>query len=896
MSKTDNTTTQATAKSRPSLMSGLALAGQQYFDAPYNIPSTFGDFYVGSPTAVVSNFVPMPLDFMQQQGEDIQAQYDLATSIAQEYPEIYQQMVQAAPYNMPTREAMINEYQLKEKPKQWSKDLLLDPSSAKRIAQEVFTLGEKFKADPRTAAIKNEYDKWKTNLINASYTTGWSNFWDPAKQQFISLDPTKMPSDFTEDKHMEYLKQYYVKDLTASVKETLSSQGIKYTEDPVTGIISYTKPGSTTVETIDPKDPNNSYVSNAISGLADVLLADPHPQASRIIRSNMGIQEKDQAIKLLTALHAPQFYKKETVTGGDQGIVPGQDLKGKTGTGTSSEDYYYNTVQFPITKVATPQYSTFKDLNTFVNQNTYNPEGNVLTQIPIRGASDLIQSLGPQAAVVINNTKEGEIIPSPDGKGTAYTTTNKLEDDVLKRSGDWGATDIQGDVTWTWRKKGDDVIPEIQSLNVTYKDELGNTISAPESVVNSVRAELIAKQQKVENAYYDRKELIKKVSDAEYAQIKSLNSDPYKRTSTQNRILNKVLPVWLEDNFTKTKDNSGNTVYTDKKTNKSYVYSQIVDLFYKDPSAISEQDYKKYLAKTTPEEAIADKITEEYFKEPSASVTIIDYNQGGEQLTDSERSDASKEQSSFQASIGQYKGDAEKGFVFEGNELWRNLALDKGQLVDFKTGESIPLAKMGLKGKEDYNKYLIQLNYSGWGTEAGGTPYFYFTAVSHNPLGTAGDGDAGASVNGQTVKVPMSTFSQTAERFGRALSLNQSKELYAQSIGSVIMSSKRGTIKNLSDKTPWVRGSSDISFARSTGTPQPGQGATTRVVVRFDKLPALPPGYTTEGNSVIIEGVDGATIGRELFNLNKYTSPEAQTILGGQGGSSMGKPQLGAKK
>jgi len=308
MSKTDNTTTQATAKSRPSLMSGLALAGQQYFDTPYNIPSTFGDFYVGSPTAVVSNFVPMPLDFMQEQGEQAQQNYDAALLLAQTKPEQFKQLIQAAPFNQETRDLLIKEYGLDVKPEQWAKELVYNPAAAQKIATDISALGERFKADPRTTSIADEYTRWTEKIMNEPYQTGWANFRDPITGAFKQLDPSKVKAEFVVDDHMEYWNKQYQPKFVARVLESIRTTG----------------DGTETLEDISFSDPR---IQTAIEGIAYEMMMDPNPQTSRIMRETMSFGENfDRWKQFVSDQVAEQMYTEKTLDLSEVG----------TGTGTTT--------------------------------------------------------------------------------------------------------------------------------------------------------------------------------------------------------------------------------------------------------------------------------------------------------------------------------------------------------------------------------------------------------------------------------------------------------------------------------------------------------------------------------------------------------------------------------
>lgn len=298
MSKNPNTASTAsttTSPRKPSLMTGLALAGQQYFDTPYNIPSTFGEFYVGSPTAVMSDFVPMPLDFMQEQGEQAQQNYDAALLLAQTKPEQFKQLIQAAPFNQETRDLLIKEYGLDVKPEQWAKELVYNPAAAQKIATDISALGERFKADPRTTSIADEYTRWTEKIMNEPYQTGWANFRDPITGAFKQLDPSKVKAEFVVDDHMEYWNKQYQPKFVARVLESIRTTG----------------DGTETLEDISFSDPR---IQRAIEGIAYEMMMDPNPQTSRIMRETMSFGENfDRWKQFVSDQVAEQMYTKKTL-------------------------------------------------------------------------------------------------------------------------------------------------------------------------------------------------------------------------------------------------------------------------------------------------------------------------------------------------------------------------------------------------------------------------------------------------------------------------------------------------------------------------------------------------------------------------------------------------------
>jgi len=699
----------------------------------------------------------------------------------------------------------------------------------------------------------------------------YSNYINPATGQYIQLDPTKTSAEYIKDESMKYVKDNYIKDLTPNIYTMLSNDKATFRTDPATGIIYYRLPGDIVEKTIDPKDTRNTYVQDAIRGYARQLITDPNPQITKFVlpskeQRGRGVgTDEDLATQFLTDLYGNQFFKQTTVTGREQGVTTSKE--GGTGEkDTPPAEPYVNQKALTVNQVNTPKYTEYENFNKTVNDNSYETPGT--TKVPVRRASDIKNILGADAEVAIDSTPEGGVI---NFKGQPYTTTESLDTDLLGRSNE-GSLQTEGAVTWKYRKEGDLLIPEIESMDLKYTD--GTPVDI--AVYNRVKASVQAKQQKTINDFKDREVVNNKIINEHYNQFK---------LGKNNSVQSKVGEAWINDNYN---INRVTAEYTDKKTGKIIPFSEVSTKYKEFESTASPEEIKSIIAKGTFDKDIADKVTKDYFSEGSASVNIFSFYRGGDQTTATQAGTPSQFEADFQAALGKWNVNSEgKVTTYTGSKLKRDNALGAAWVIDPTTGTAKSLASIGITGKDDYDKYQMEIMHEGFGFEANGTGYFYGTLVSHNPTGTAGDRDRGDKVNGKTIRYPMSTFEEDSRKFAQYLGMNSSENTYASILGTVIMANKSGTIENIDNKYPWVANSKKITYNRPDTPPEGDRGGRSRITVSFDKVPELVKqnfsGFV-QGNTVVYEAADGGDAGRFLYQLNQFSK-----ALGAGGSSGLGE-------
>jgi hypothetical protein len=302
------------AKPRASLMQGLNLAGQQYFQPSTNIPSTFGDFYVGSPTAVMSNFVPLPLDWMEEDLASKQAAVNQAEQLIAQTPQLG--AFAAAPFRDKVKEDIINEYKFRQLPEEWSKKIMANPLAAKKISQEYANLQSRLTADPRLSKLAEEFKKF-SEMKDEAFKTGYSNVWNEATQSYVQI-PIEQAPIYVADEAEEYIKKYYTPNLAATVTEVATQKGMINPVVDSAGNLQYYNPGTRKTESVSLWDKNNPYTPLAVKLLSEKLMTDPNEQRRYILAEKRGLGDDPQKYYnyMLQTLF-PQMYQKNTIEGDD---------------------------------------------------------------------------------------------------------------------------------------------------------------------------------------------------------------------------------------------------------------------------------------------------------------------------------------------------------------------------------------------------------------------------------------------------------------------------------------------------------------------------------------------------------------------------------------------------
>lgn len=311
-------------------------AGGRYFSGQTNIPPMVGNFYVGSPTEVISDYVPLPLDFIQEDLNARQHQFDTVRADVNTFESSIREALKATEYNEDYKEELLKKYGIADASQNWAKQLLANPLTAGQVAQDLMSLKAKFNSDEGVQRVREEYEAWnkekdRHNIIES----GWANFIDPRTNRFKQLDPTKTKGQWTADDHMNYWKTNYERQLSQSIKEELEKNNYE-TKLNEFGLVEYRKPGTTTWEAIDPydkKNPSYNYVTNAVTGLARQLMNDPNLQVRGILAERMGFGDNPAAyLQFVNDMLANQYYSKKTINPSElQMTSPGKDYTGGGG-------------------------------------------------------------------------------------------------------------------------------------------------------------------------------------------------------------------------------------------------------------------------------------------------------------------------------------------------------------------------------------------------------------------------------------------------------------------------------------------------------------------------------------------------------------------------------------
>lgn len=307
-------------------------AGNQYFQVPYNIPSTLGNFYVGSPTEAASNFVPLPLDFINEKTSQIKSDYDKTKAITDTGASAIRDLLKASPYNTDKRSEVLKEYDLDNQANQMAQELVSNPLAAQKVLTKFDALRGRLMSDPRTQAIQKEYKNYIENIMpkeKSLLETGYADFYDANTGQWVQRDPVSQPAQYTENDLMKYYKENYDKVYKESVYNELKNDGLKLQTDP-NGVMYYLDPRTNTNTVLNE---GNYYTKRALWNVSQQFKNDPHEQASRIAKVRLGLGDDPQKwYDFVRNMASPQFFQKNEIKGGDPHIVK-NDEKGTVNTG-----------------------------------------------------------------------------------------------------------------------------------------------------------------------------------------------------------------------------------------------------------------------------------------------------------------------------------------------------------------------------------------------------------------------------------------------------------------------------------------------------------------------------------------------------------------------------------
>jgi len=861
-------------KTRASLMQGMNLAGQKYFQVPYNIPSTFGNFYVGSPTETVSDFVPLPLDYIQEDMANMQTDYDTAALTAQEQPDVLKNMVQAAPFNSEFRDKLLKEYALNDKAEKWAKELAYNPLAAEKIARDVRGLSSKFISDPRTEAIKQEYQKYLNTIQKSKYQTGWSNFWNDGDKSWNQLDPTLSPADYTEDDHMTYVKNNYIKDLKENIRTSLSGKGITDIKE-VNGIIYYTDKGTNLLQQINPDDPNDPFVKQALQGLATEMYNDPHPQIERIAKPQRGIDNLEKAYEFIKNLHANQFYRRSIVKPGDDKIIS-SPKSGDDGGEESEKPLPLEAFDLPSVPSTEAHPNTYADLTSSVESSTNSMVGqdaNNATYTPVRAIADA-KRVFPNLSW--DKVKEGDLI-SYEGKPFVHTVN--LDPSITNGITDEPNLTINGTVSYKMQAQGDFLVPVIDKVNAVYND--GTPLSQPE--ITAIEMKLRDKTIKARNQLADKKEVDKRIEEKALEEYN--NIDPEKaiyKNNENNRIIGEALknnlisPDFKGTAKTKTVIENGKPV---QKTTTEFVAYNPKDI----QKWIDENpDKVKTILGQLADDDIKDEVVSKYYESKLTGLNVITFKQNeGKQMTSTEIHPLSKVESDINGKLGGYKkvgtGDDETWEFVGGNKSFFKSVFSSATLRSLDKGlNGKSMTSLNLTGEEAI-KNGVRLSIDGMAIDNQGKWVYVGTVDVMNPKADK----AYKKVDGQTVTFPLNEGSSKA-KFAEALGLtnesgNNTGEAFIQTLGMILNGSQRGTIPNIDNNTPWIPGAKQISFEKLQKGGQDGAGDKTVVRVDFGG-----------GQVKTLEADSPGEASMQLWGL-RNSAIQYQKSLSGTGGSSGGK-------
>jgi hypothetical protein len=329
-------------KSRPSLMQGLNLIGQQYLAPQTNIPSTFGNFYVGSPTAVMSDFAPLPLDWIEQDLATKQAGINQAETLAALAPQLG--AFAAAPFRDEVKRQINQEYRLSELPQEWSKLLMSNPQAAQKVIQEYAGLQAKMAADPRLSKLAEEFNKF-SKMTNEDFKTGHSNVFNQDTQSWKQL-PIEQAPIYVADEAEEYIKKYYTPNLAATVTEVAAKNGMINPVVDAAGNLQYYNPGTKRTESVSLWDPKNPYTPAAVQFLSEKLRNDPNPQRRYILAEKRGLGDDPQKYyNYMLQTLSSQMYQKNTIEGDN--LIIKDPPSGPVNQGPSPASSSSNIIQTP---------------------------------------------------------------------------------------------------------------------------------------------------------------------------------------------------------------------------------------------------------------------------------------------------------------------------------------------------------------------------------------------------------------------------------------------------------------------------------------------------------------------------------------------------------------------
>lgn len=817
----------------------------KYFQTPYNVPSTFGNFYVGSSTETISDFIPQPLDFIEDKITGITDTYNTAQGLVKQEPGVLNEMVKLAPYHESYRPQILGN-SLEELDK-LSKQMVANPLAAQQATAKLNEIRSGIVRNPLyTTYGVTGYEDWQKRVQPAMKEKGFdtgiigNKFYDPATGQYTQIEAVS-PEVITNN-----WVPFFNDEISPTFKESLRqslSTGDVFEQD---GKL-FSNTTKKQVGVVDPNDPvYGHYIKNAIDGVAKQILEGKGDQY-RIAREVEGLDSMDKARNFVYEMISDQFYKKVTQEEGlkSHGNIP-------KGYGSGSEDTLpaseFDVIDYTVNENSSSSFTKQYTGNGGYEKLTQNVDA-LVSEVPVRTIDDVSKWASPQTVQSLRNLPDGSTV-SIGGK--PFTVPRTLGEDITGRNENWGKLDYNSSFNYSFVKQGNDLVPvlDVDSLNLRYTD--GTPV--PDNIKDEVVSALNAKQTNAHNLLNDKKIIDSRSVDVEY-----------------NSVTDTKVPLTREQ-YSKFEEAIGLKI--DESTPSIDVLRQKIASW-----AAANPDEAKQVIASNPESSVAQKVTDEYYAVKTSGIRAVDVSKPkGGYYTSTTVEEIAKDQLSQQLKVGQVSmKDGELQYNEGHNPALLYNFLDNAILLD----GNIPLRETEMNTVEDYNKAKAEITLGGIALDTDGKLYYMATLNTKGGDWYKKEGVLGlpwmssGKLDGQNVKIPIDKANPAfGERLMKAIGMQEGEALFTQLMGNTISQTNQGNLPTYQNK-PWIPGVKNISWQRLDEGAVDGGGDKTRIILTKNN-----------GSTEVLEANSPGEAGKILWRYKNYQEYQKAS---GTGGSSMGK-------